>query len=83
MFLIDHDMGLVLNVCDYIYVLDFGTHHRRGHAGRDPRRPAVIAAYLGESASEAHAAIEAAPSPRAPSEASRERPRLPSSSVGD
>ena len=23
-FLIDHDMGLVLNVCDYIYVLDFG-----------------------------------------------------------
>ena len=24
MFLIEHDMGLVLNVCDYIYVLDFG-----------------------------------------------------------
>ena len=24
MLLIDHDMGLVLNICDYIYVLDFG-----------------------------------------------------------
>ncbi|GIS34636.1 MAG: hypothetical protein Ct9H90mP5_10850 [Acidimicrobiaceae bacterium] len=23
-FLIDHDMGLVLSVCDFIYVLDFG-----------------------------------------------------------
>ena len=23
-FLVDHDMGLVLNVCDYIYVIEFG-----------------------------------------------------------
>ena len=38
-FLIDHDMGLVLGVCDYIYVIEFGEHDRRGHAGRDPRRP--------------------------------------------
>ena len=22
--LVDHDMGLVLNVCDYIYVIEFG-----------------------------------------------------------
>ena len=47
-FLIDHDMGLVLNVCDYIYVLDFGRIIAAGtpdeirlHPGRDqglPRR---------------------------------------------
>ena len=38
-FLIDHDMGLVLNVCDYIYVLDFGRGHRPRHAGAGARRP--------------------------------------------
>ena len=38
-FLIDHDMGLVLNVCDYIYVLDFGRGHRPRHAGPGARRP--------------------------------------------
>ena len=34
LFLIDHDMGLVLNVCDYIYVLDFGQVIAQG---RPPR----------------------------------------------
>jgi ABC-type branched-subunit amino acid transport system ATPase component len=23
-FLVDHDMGLVLNICDYLYVIEFG-----------------------------------------------------------
>ena len=27
-FLVDHDMGLVLNVCDYIYVIEFGAQDR-------------------------------------------------------
>jgi len=51
-FLIDHDMGLVLNVCDYIYVLDFGKIIAQGTPDQIRTDPAVVAAYLGEQASE-------------------------------
>ena len=33
-FLVDHDMGLVLNVCDYIYVIEFVRRSRKAHPTR-------------------------------------------------
>ena len=48
--LIDHDMGLVLDVCDYIYVLDFGKVIAEGTPREIRVNEAVINAYLGTSA---------------------------------
>ena len=49
MLLIDHDMGLVLSVCDYVYVLDYGKVIARGTPDEVRNNPAVIQAYLGAS----------------------------------
>jgi branched-chain amino acid transport system ATP-binding protein len=49
-FLVDHDMGLVLNVCDYIYVIEFGTTIAQGTPEDIKRDRRVIDAYLGSSA---------------------------------
>jgi branched-chain amino acid transport system ATP-binding protein len=48
-FLIDHDMGLVLGVCDEIYVLNFGQIVAKGTPAAIRKDPAVVAAYLGDS----------------------------------
>ncbi|MFC6879410.1 ABC transporter ATP-binding protein [Actinomadura yumaensis] len=47
--LVDHDMGLVLAVCDRIVVLDFGRVLAEGTPQQIQRDQAVIAAYLGSS----------------------------------
>jgi ABC-type branched-subunit amino acid transport system ATPase component len=45
--LIDHDMGLVLSVCDYVYVIEFGCPLAEGTPAQIRTDPAVITAYLG------------------------------------
>jgi branched-chain amino acid transport system ATP-binding protein len=45
--LVDHDMGLVLSVCDYIYVLDFGQLLAEGTPDAIRADDRVVAAYLG------------------------------------
>jgi branched-chain amino acid transport system ATP-binding protein len=50
--LIDHDMGLVLSVCDKVYVLDFGKIVTSGTPAEIRNDPAVIAAYLGDGGDE-------------------------------
>lgn len=54
-FLIDHDMGLVLSVCDYIYVLEFGKIIAEGSPAEIRDDASVKAAYLGEQAGEIQA----------------------------
>jgi branched-chain amino acid transport system ATP-binding protein len=46
--LVDHDMGLVLNVCDHVYVIEYGVKIAEGAPAAMSRDERVIAAYLGE-----------------------------------
>jgi branched-chain amino acid transport system ATP-binding protein len=49
MLLVDHDMGLVLGICDEVTVLEFGKVIAHGHADTVRRDEAVITAYLGKA----------------------------------
>jgi branched-chain amino acid transport system permease protein len=46
--LIDHDMGLVMGVCDQITVVDHGVVIAHGPPAQIQNDQRVIAAYLGE-----------------------------------
>ena len=46
--LIEHDMKLVSGICEYLYVLNFGTELAHGKPEDVLNNPQVITAYLGE-----------------------------------
>jgi ABC-type branched-subunit amino acid transport system ATPase component/branched-subunit amino acid ABC-type transport system permease component len=45
--LVEHDMALVMNICDYVHVLDFGTKIFEGTTADVSSSDTVRAAYLG------------------------------------
>jgi ABC-type branched-subunit amino acid transport system ATPase component len=45
--LVEHDVGLVTSICDYIYVIDFGQLIAEGNPREILANSAVVRAYLG------------------------------------
>jgi len=46
--IIEHDMGVVMDICDHVMVLEFGVKIGDGTAAEMQRNPDVVRAYLGE-----------------------------------
>jgi branched-chain amino acid transport system ATP-binding protein len=45
--LVEHDMSMVMSVCDYVYVFNFGANLAQGTPAEIQNNPRVIHAYLG------------------------------------
>ncbi|HUY67286.1 MAG TPA: ABC transporter ATP-binding protein [Acidimicrobiales bacterium] len=59
--LVEHDMELVMRICDTVYVLDFGDIIASGTPDQVRGDPLVQAAYLGEAAPTSEAGAGASP----------------------
>jgi len=57
--LVDHDMGLVLSISDYVVVLEFGEVIAQGTPNAVRRDPSVIRAYLGSAEADVAAELGA------------------------
>jgi branched-chain amino acid transport system ATP-binding protein len=51
--MIEHHVPLVVGLCDYVYVLNFGRLLAKGEPKEIQRHPDVVQAYLGEEAADA------------------------------
>ncbi len=58
--LVDHDMGLVLRICDVVVVIEFGQVIGRGTPAEIRQNERVVAAYLGSAARELRSELRVA-----------------------